>query len=119
MCCLNTRHRIGSAPHVTSDNFYHYISKIEGSNLTLVTSITSNLSLSSGYPVWGVIDHKSLPSTAVVDNYTTADGILHSKLSLYDLSYYNDSGNYTNTASNKCGTSFVFTFIQVTKGMST
>ena len=117
MClCLNTRHHVGSAPHVASDNFYPYILKMEGSNLTLVTSITSNLSFSSD---WEVIDHKSLPSTAVVDNYTTTDGILHSKLSLYNLSYYNDSGNYTNTASNKCGTSFVFTFIQVTKGMST
>ena len=93
------------------------MSEIEGSNLTLGTSITSNLPLSGGYPVWGVTNHQSLPPTAVVDNYTTADGILHNRLSLYDLSYYHDSGNYTNNASNDCGTSFVFAFIQVTKGM--
>ena len=109
---------IGSAPHVVGDNFHQYISETEGSNLTLITSIISDLPLSSGYPVWEVIDHKSLPSTAVVDNYTN-DGILHSKLSLYNLSFYDDSGNYTNTVSNKCGTSFVFTFIEVTKGVLT
>ena len=113
---LNTVNRTGSAPHVVRDHFYRYVSETEGHNLTLTTFVTSDLPLSSGYPIWGVLGDQSLPSTAVVDNYTEG-GILHSRLSLYNLSYFDDSGNYTNTASNKCGTSFIFTFIQVTKGI--
>ena len=113
---LNAVNHTGSAPHVVSDNFHHYASETEGHNLTLTTLVTSDLPLSSGYPIWGVLGDRSLPSTAVVDNYTDG-GILHSRLSLYNLSYFDDSGNYTNTASNKCGTSFIFVFIQVTKGI--
>ena len=107
----------GSAPHIVRDHFHHYISEIEGHNLTLTTFVTSDLPLISGYPFcnWGVLGGQSLPPTAEVDNYTD-DGILHCRLSLYNLSYFDDSGNYTNTASNKCGTSFIFVFIQITKG---
>ena len=115
MSSLNTSHPTGSVPLVVRDNFRYYISITEGNNLTLITNITSELSLSSGYPVWKVINH-SLPPTAVVNNYTDG-GVLHSSLSLYKLSFYDDTGNYTNTASNECGSSSVFVFIQVTKGM--
>ena len=108
-------HHAGSAPLVSSENFRYYITLIEGSNITLIATVTSDLPLSSGYPVWQVV-HGILPSTAKVVNYTI-DGVLYSNLSLYNLSYYENSGNYTFTASNECGTSSVFTFIEVTKGM--
>jgi len=50
-----------------------------------------------------------------VDNYTT-DGVLYSRLSLYELSFEDDSGNYTNIVSNQCGTSSVFGYIDVNNG---
>ena len=108
-------HHVGSAPLVSRENFRYYITRIEGSNITLTATVTTDLPLSSGYPVWQVA-HGMLPSNAKVDNYTI-DGVLYSNLSLYNLSYYENSGNYTFTASNECGTSLVFTFIEVTKGM--
>jgi len=104
----------GSPPHVDSYNFNPYILKYEGSNLTLITEISSDLPLSSGDIKW-VGFHRPLPSTAVVDNYTT-DGVLYSKLSLYELSFEDDSGNYTNIVSNHCGTSAVSVYIDVRKG---
>ena len=105
----------GSAPLIIRENFRYYITITEGSNITLTATVTTDLSLSNGYPVWQVFQG-TLPSTAKVDNYTN-DGVIFSNLSLYNLSYYEDSGNYTCTASNECGMSFVFTFIQVTKGI--
>ena len=97
-------------------NFRHYDILTEGNNITLITNITSDLPLSSGYPAWRVSNH-DLPSNAIVDDYVT-DGVLHSTLTLYELSYYDDSGNYTNIASNECGTSLTFVYIYVKKGMS-
>ena len=85
----------GSAPLITRESFRYYVTITEGSNVTLTAAVT-DLPLSSGYPVWQVV-HGMLPSTAKVDNYTN-DGILYSNLSLYNLSYYEDSGNYTCTA---------------------
>ena len=52
----------------------------------------------------------------MVDNYTT-DGVLYSRLSLYELSFEDDSGNYTNIVSNQCGTSSVSVYIDVRKGI--
>ena len=96
-------------------NFNPSILKHEGDNLVLITNISSNLPLSSGYPKWEVYGRLHLPSTAVVGNHT-ADGILYSSLSLYDLSYKDDSGKYTNIVSNQCGTSSVSVYIDVRKG---
>ena len=92
-----------SPPHVDRYNFNPYILKYERNNLTLITEITSDLPLSSGDIKW-VAFHRPLPSAAVVDNYST-DGVLYSRLSLYELSFEDDSGNYTNIVSNQCGTS--------------
>ena len=105
---------IGVLSHVTSYNFNPYILEYEGSNLTLITTISSDLPFSSDDIKW-VGFHRPLPSTAVVDNYTT-DGVLYSRLSLYELSFEDDSGNYTNIVSNQCGTSSVSMYIDVRKG---
>jgi len=105
---------VGAPPHINSYNFNPYILKYEGSNLTLITAISSDLPLSSGDIKW-VGFHRPLPSTAVVDNYTT-DGVLYSRLSLYELSFEDDSGNYTNTVSNQCGASSVSVYIDVRIG---
>ena len=51
----------------------------------------------------------------MVDNYST-DGVLHSRLSLYRLSFEDDTGNYTNVVKNQCGESFVFIKIDVRNG---
>jgi len=103
-------HILGTSPYVESDNWSHYLYAYEKENHTLVTAIFSDLPLSSGDIKW-VRFHRPLPSTAVVDNYTT-DGVLYSRLSLYELSF-DDSGNYTNIVSNQCGTSSAFGYIEV------
>ena len=105
---------LGTQPLVVRSNFNPYILEYGGSNLTLITTISSDLPLSSGDIKW-VGFHRPLPSTAVVDNYTT-DGVLYSRLSLYELSFEDDSGNYTNIVSNQCGTSSVSVYIDVKKG---
>jgi len=106
---------IGAPPPVNKYNFNPYILKYEESNLTLITTISSDLPILSGYPFWSKDFRLPLPSTAVVDNYTT-DGVLYSRLSLYELSFEDDSGNYTNIVSNQCGTSSVSVYIDVRKG---
>jgi len=83
----------------------------EGESLSFVTDIASSLPLTNGYPKW-VGFHRPLPPTSVVGNYTK-DGILQSSLSLYNLSFEDDSGNYTNIVANKCGTSSVFVYLEV------
>ena len=105
-------YNIGSPPLVDRYNFFPYILEYEGSNLTLINTMSSDLPLSS---IKWVGFHRPLPSTAVVDNYTT-DGVLYSRLSLYELSFEDDSGNYTNIVSNQCGTSSVSVYIDVKKG---
>ena len=96
-----------------STNFRYFISRCEGTNVTLITTITSDPPL-SGYPVWIVnsgFDH-DLPPNSIINN-TMVDGVLNSNLFLFNLSYYDDTGNYSCTASNQCGNSSVFTFIEV------
>ena len=106
---------LGAHPIFLFYNFNPTILKHEGDNLVLITNISSNLPLSSGYPKWEVYGRLHLPPSAVVDNYTT-DGVLYSKLSLYELSFKDDSGNYTNIVSNQCGTSSVSVYIDVREG---
>ena len=115
MSCVDLlNYTVGSPPHVDGYNFNPYVLKYEGSNLTLITEITSDLPLSSGDIKW-VGFHRPLPSTAVVDNYTTNE-VLYSRLSLYELSFEDDTGNYTNIVGNQCGTSSVSVYIDVRKG---
>ena len=106
---------LGAPPQLDRYNFSSYISKYEGSNLTLVTKILSDLPLSSGDVLKRVRLHQPFPSTAVVDNYTIYE-VLYSRLSLYELSFEDDTGNYTNIVSNQCGTSSVSVYIDVRKG---
>jgi len=96
-------------------NFISPIVKYEGDNLTLFCEISSYLPVSSGYPKWKVYGRPHLPPTAVVNNQTV-DGILYSNLSLKNLSFKDDSGNYTSIVSNQCGTSSVSVYIDVRKG---
>ncbi|XP_065884691.1 uncharacterized protein [Dysidea avara] len=108
----------GAPPHVDRFDFSYYIPKHKGNNLNLTTNISSNIPLSSGYPQWIKDFRLPLPSTAVVDNYTTG-GVRYSRLSLYDLSFEDDTGNYTNTVKNQCGSSFVYIYIDVMEGTKT
>ncbi|XP_065884702.1 titin-like isoform X5 [Dysidea avara] len=101
-------------PHVERIDFFNYIRRHEGSNLTLSAKVSSNIPLLAGYPKWAVDFNLSLPSTAMVDNYTI-NGTIYSNLTLYELSFENDTGNYTFTAENKCGSSFVYVYIDVRK----
>lgn len=83
-------------------------------------NITSDLPLSSEYPTWRVISGgvvHGLPQSAIVDNYYTTDGVLHSRVLLHNLSFTDDTGNYTNIANNECGDSLAFVYINVRKGM--
>ena len=93
---------------------------VEGDNITLTTKVTTDLlTIFNGSVTWKAFKRteQDLPPTAKVINYIS-DGVFHSNLSLYDLSYYNDIGNYTCTVSNDCGTSSVFVYIDISRGMS-
>ena len=100
-----------------SAHFYHYMLLDEGSNVTLTTEIITDLPLFNGSPFWNASTGPSLPKNAKVNNYTI-DGHIYSSLILSHLSFYDDAGNYTCTASNMCGTSFMFVYIDITKSMS-
>jgi len=43
---------LGTPPRVYGYNFNPYILKYEGSSLTLITKISSDIPISSGYPIW-------------------------------------------------------------------
>ena len=107
-------HPVGTQPAMSA-HFNHYMLLDEGSNVTLTTEIITDLPLSNRSPSWNVSTGPNLPKNAKVNNYTV-DGF--SSLTLYDLSFYDDTGNYTCTASNKCGTSSEFVYIAIRKGMS-
>ena len=79
--------------------------------MTLITNITSNLRLSKGSPSWYGFN-RNLPKIAKVVS-RTVHGTVYSTLNLYNLSYYDDSGEYINSASNRCGESTVSVFIAV------
>ena len=111
---INVMHSIGTQP-VMLAHFYRYMLVDKGSNITLITDITTDLPLLNGSPYWNVSTRPNLPNNAEVNNYTV-DG--YSSLSLYDLSYHDDTGNYTCTAVNQCGMSSVFVHIDIRKGMS-
>ena len=104
----------GIPPKILKENFYDYLYLPEGSSTTLTTKITSHLQLSGGSPSWYGY-HRDLPKTAQVEN-RTINGIVYSTVKLHDLSYYDDSGEYINSATNKCGTSAVSVFIAVRRG---
>ena len=104
---------LGVPPFLVA-NFPLYVYAYKKENLTFTTTIFSNMPLSSNDIKW-VGFHRPLPSTAVVDNFTT-DGVLYSRLSLYELSFEDDSGNYTNIVSNQCGTSSVSVFLEAHTG---
>ena len=104
----------GTPPSILKDNFYKYLYLNEGSSKTLTTKIVSHPQLSDGSPSWYGF-HRDLPKTAQVENYTI-NGIVYSTIKLHDLSYYDDSGEYINSATNKCGTSTVSVFIAVRRG---
>ena len=55
-----------------------------------------------------------MPKSAEVVSRTVR-GMMYSTLNLYNLSYYDDSGEYINSASNRCGDSTVSVFIAVRK----
>jgi len=88
----------------------------EGQNVSLFTTISSDIPLLRGYPIWVLSERLPVPSTAVIDNFTHPDGLLFSGLSLFNLSYNEDSGTYTNIAANQCGSSSVSTTLAVTRG---
>ena len=96
-------------------HFNYYMLLDEGSNISLITDIATDLVLSNGSPYWSTSTGPNLPKNAKVNNYTV-DG--YSSLSLYDLSYHDDTGNYTCTAVNECGMSFVYVYIEIRRGMS-
>ena len=108
-------HPVGTLPAMSA-RFNHYMLLDEGTNVNLTTEITSDLPLSNGSVSWKVSTGPNLPKNAEVINYT-AEGRMYSSLILHDLSYYDDTGNYTCTVSNDCGMSFVFVYIDITKGM--
>ena len=86
----------------------------EGSDKKLITDITSDLPLSDGSPRWYGFN-RNLPESALVSISYGTDGTIRSTLKLYNLSYYDDSGEYISSASNKCGTTTRSIFIAVRK----
>ena len=77
----------------------------------LITNITSKPWLSKESIRWYGLN-RNLPTSAEVLS-STVHGTTYSTLKLYNLSYFEDSGEYINSASNKCGESTVSVFIAV------
>ena len=116
--CNNFMHYIFTgAPSILKGNFYPFLYLIEGSDRTFITNIISDLPLSEGSPSWYGFN-RNLPKGAQVSVSHDTDGTIHSIMKLHNLSYYDDSGEYVNSASNKCGTTTKSVFIAVRKSES-
>ncbi|XP_065920649.1 uncharacterized protein [Dysidea avara] len=104
----------GFSPTLKEINFDEIMIQIEGESVNLTVEVITNLSLTAD-PTWSKLDDQ-LPSKATVINYTSGNQT-YSTLGLPNLTSFIDTGNYTLTASNRCGTSSTFVYMDV-KGLN-
>ena len=102
--------RVGFSPTLKEINFDEIMIQIEGESVNLTVEVITNLSLTAD-PTWSKLDDQ-LPSKATVINYTSGNQT-YSTLGLPNLTSFIDTGNYTLTASNRCGTSSTFVYMDV------
>lgn len=98
-------------PVLQRTNFEEVIKVKEGDSLNLTVEITSDLPL-TGEPTWSRSD-EPLSSEAVVRNFVV-NKHNYTSLGLSNLSFANDSGNYSLTVKNLCGKSSLTVYIDVT-----
>ena len=79
-------------------------------SLNLTAEILSNLPL-IGEPSWSRLDG-TLFSNAIVTNFEINDHT-YTSLGLFNVSFVNDTGNYSLTTQNKCGKSSLTVYIDV------
>ena len=82
----------------------------EGKSINLTVEILSDSPLTFG-PTWSKLD-EPLPSKAVVRNFFVGRN-LYTSFGLSDLSFANDTGNYSLTTENECGESNLAVYIDV------
>ena len=78
------------------------VKEIEGSSVNLTVQVFSSLPLISE-PMWSRMNG-ALPPRAAVTNFIKNE-IIFTSLALFNLSSTDDNGNYSLTASNRCGSS--------------
>lgn len=106
----------GAPPVVGRANFNVNFAEYEGMNISLTASVSSIIPLSSDYPKWKINFFHEVPSNAMYSSSARIDGKINSTLSLHGLKLRSNSGNYTCTAKNICGSSFVFGYMTVLRG---
>lgn len=92
-------------------NFDEVVEVRKGMSLNLTVAVFTNLSLTS-VPVWSR-ENQQLYSIAVVKNFVTNE-IFYTSFIIFNLSYVNDTGVYSLSVSNRCGSSSISVFIDVT-----
>jgi len=107
---------VGQPPHVSIEKIVTMPYEETNFNLTSAITTDNNLPLIHGTPIWELFGG-DLPQNAKQHTYVGGDEILHSRLSMYDLSLY-DTGTYINRATNYCGTSSASVSLSVRRGMS-
>ena len=100
----------GSPPLIHKTNYEEVLTTEEGNSVNLTAEIVSGLPLTNG-PVWSRLDD-SLPSKAIVIDFMV-ENKEYSSIEISNLSFGIDGGNYSLSASNKCGKTTSFVFINV------
>ena len=102
------------SPVLHKANFENVVEVEEGGSLNLTVGIFTNMSINFTDIIWSKLDDP-LPKNAIVIDFAV-NGINYTSLELFNLSFANDSGNYSLTAINECGSSDLSVIVNV-RGM--
>lgn len=97
-------------PSLHKTNFNEVVEVTEGLPINLTVQVLSSLPLTSE-PVWSRMNGV-LSSSSIVINFIR-DKMNFTSLGLYNVSHTNDTGIYSLTASNRCGSSSFIVYISV------
>ena len=103
------------SPVLHKANFESVVEVEEGGSLNLTVEVFNNMSLKFTDIIWSRLDDDPLPENAIVIDFVV-NGINYTSLELFNLSFANDSGNYSLTAINECGSSDLSVYVNV-RGM--
>ena len=98
-------------PVLYKTNFKEVVRKEEGNPLNLTVEILSSAPL-IGEPTWSRLDDKPLSPKTIVRNFVVNEHD-YTSLGISNLSFANDSGNYSLTTTNVCGESVLTVYVDV------